>query len=127
MKANIFTSKGNPPVSLEMITQAGFVKANFQQKQLPKRRPDYHDNYFIQYYWHASIFDLPIEQQLDQPWIEHRIWADKLKYDDVTEGRYGALRYSFRGLNDLHLFMRNFGYTYSIDGAAQPEENSLIS
>lgn len=99
---------------LQLIRNADFVKAQTTAIAPINRPKTYHDNFCTTYYFHQSVLSMSEEQQAEQPWIEHIVWVAEhlLGEPDIVEGRFGACRYPIRCLNDLHLFMRNFGYTY---------------
>lgn len=98
---------------LDTIHDAGFVKLTKGDLVAPDFVQKVIESYTTTTcYFHASVLEMPEEEQKQQPWIEHHVYAKWMNHPDNIEGRFGAMRYPFRCLNDLHLFMRNFGYTY---------------
>lgn len=65
-------------------------------------------------YFHSSVLEMPKDEQKQQPWIEHHVFAKRFQKPDVIEGRFGAMRYPFRRLNDFWNFMQIFGYTQKL-------------
>ena len=96
---------------LDLITEAGFVKFTNTGLAVSDDRL-FKPNYSTDCYFHASVPEMPEEEQLQQPWIEHIVWKGPCShYKDEVEGRFGSMRFPFRELEDLRRFMETFGYT----------------
>lgn len=97
----------NIPLPLQTLVDAGFVVTD---------KVDKINHYYRFYLLHESVFEMSSEQAHDQPCIEIGIPDETLAGSDsfpvYIEGRYGAMCYPIKMINQLHLFMRNFGYTY---------------
>lgn len=101
---------------LDAITNAGFVKTFRGDIWMQLLRESVaeeirRNNDTTTLYFHASVFDMPPDQQKEQPWIEHHVFAKWLGYPDAIEGRFGSMRFPFHTIESLHSFMQTFGYT----------------